>query len=76
MVFSGKRWHVAEEWEGEFRWVVSAFTPREVAVTTESQWQELCELGFPTHEACAKFGGIRAGSTRAPFRDFRSDRTS
>ena len=47
VVFSGERWHVPEEWEGEVRWVISAFTPREIRKCTEQHWAELSELGFP-----------------------------
>ena len=54
VVFSGKRWHVAEEWEGEVRWVISAFTPRDINGTTQDQWSELSELGFPVREIQAK----------------------
>ena len=53
VVFSGKRWHVAEEWEGTACWVISAFVPRDIAATTEGQWSELHELGFPIKEARA-----------------------
>ena len=58
VVFSGKRWHVAEEWEGEARWVISAFIPRDIAATTEGQWSELQELGFPVEEARAWLGRL------------------
>ena len=46
-VFSGIRWHVAEEWHGADRWVLSAFVPRDFKETSEVQWNRLRELGFP-----------------------------
>ena len=63
-VFSGERWHVAETWEGEARWVISAFTPRDVAATTCDHWKELDELGFPATEARLKIesmASVKAG---------------
>ena len=47
VVFSGERWHMPEEWEGESRWVIAAFTPRDYKGTTEEQWDTLRDLGFP-----------------------------
>ena len=50
VVFSGEKWHGPEEWEGEVRWVISAFTPREIRKCTELHWAELSELGFPVED--------------------------
>ena len=46
-VFSGERWHVAEDWVGTSRWVISAFTPMGVSDVTIPQWDTLRDLGFP-----------------------------
>ncbi|CAE7227612.1 unnamed protein product [Symbiodinium necroappetens] len=43
----GERWHVAEEWVGASRWVISAFTPMGVSDVTVPQWDALRDLGFP-----------------------------
>ena len=58
-VFSGERWHVSEDWEGEVRWIVSAFTPRKVEATTSDEWECLKGLGFPVAEVQAKLESIR-----------------
>ena len=58
-VFSGERWHVSEDWEGEVRWIVSAFTPRKVEATTSDQWECLKGLGFPVAEVQAKLESMR-----------------
>ncbi|OLP76939.1 hypothetical protein AK812_SmicGene43063 [Symbiodinium microadriaticum] len=43
----GERWHVAEDWVGTSRWVISAFTPMGVSDVTIPQWDTLRDLGFP-----------------------------
>ncbi|CAE7798008.1 GIP [Symbiodinium necroappetens] len=49
-LFGGGLW-IEDEYNdgpvGEVRWVISAFTPRDVAATTDDHWKELEELGFP-----------------------------
>ena len=47
VVFDGSWWHQPEEWDGEDRWVISAFVPRDAYRTSLEHWEELGELGFP-----------------------------
>ena len=56
VLFSGERWHASEDWQGESRWVISAFTPRDVGSVTEPQWSLLGDLGFPVDEVRARLG--------------------
>ena len=68
-LFSGERWHVAEEWEGGVRWVISAFTPREVSSTTGEQWDSLKGLGFPVEEVKCRIEqqpAVRVGVSTVP----------
>ena len=55
IVFSGDRWHAPEAWDGESRWVVAAFVPRDLRGTTEEHWDSLRELGFPVEEVRARW---------------------
>ena len=54
VVFCGKRWHVAEPWEGEVRWVISAFVPRDFYEPMINHWDVLGELGFPVEGVALK----------------------
>ena len=47
VLFSGERWHASEEWSGDSRWVISAFTPRDIGAVPDEQWSLLEGLGFP-----------------------------
>ena len=55
-LFSGESWHASEEWEGKVRWVISAFTPRELTSVSEEQWLQLSEVGFPVEAVRSKLG--------------------
>ena len=56
VLFSGRRWHATEPWVGDFRWVISAFTPRDVSKITEKDRVVLRELGFP--EETGNYGEV------------------
>ena len=58
--FSGNRWHSSEYWDGGSRWVISAFTPRDVSKTSDEDWLFLEGLGFPVSEA--RVGTVESGS--------------
>ena len=61
--FSGERWHASEDWQGESRWVISAFTPRDVGMVEDQHWSLLSDLGFPVEGVRDRLS--RVGTPRA-----------
>ena len=63
VLFLPTRWHVAEDWQGDDRWVISAFVPRDYQGTSEEQWSQLRSLGFPVDGVLSRAAELLNQST-------------